>query len=104
MAQQQHGGDQHRGHRDTAPDASEIQSRRPLRPTLASRSNTTVEAMINTKALAAPPTKRSTRNVGIVPLRPIAAVVNELTVSAHSSQRRRDPGSVGIAASKAAIR
>ena len=74
------------------------------RPAAAWRSSTRAEATTSANALATPPMKRSTRNAGVDEANPIAPVVRALTASAATSPVRREPGTNGVAASKAPMR
>lgn len=86
------------------PTPEKCSAEKPLRPTSASRSNSSADAIIRTNALAAPPRKRSTRKDSMSSASPMAAVVTALTVRAPSSHRRCEPGNLGKAASKAPMR
>jgi len=57
-----------------------------------------------TTALVPPPTKRSSRKGAMVAAPPMAAVVAALSRRQPSSQTRREPGSLGQAASRAPSR
>ena len=73
-------------------------------PAALRRSSTSAEAKTSPKALATPPAKRRARKIIVDEARAIAAVVRELTVKASRSQRRREPGRMGVAASSAPAR
>jgi hypothetical protein len=56
---------------------------------------------MSTKALASPPTKRSSRKSVKLCVRPMPPVVIALRASAPISQKRRGPGRIGAAAASA---
>ncbi len=83
------------------PTPAKCRADSPPQPASDRRSSTMVDEKIITKALAAPPMARKTGNAGRICVSPIAAVVSPLAASAPSNHKRRDPASLGIAASKA---
>src|SRR5256885_13822380 len=74
---------------------------RPGRPPRPTRSSTSAEEYTSPKALATPPAKRRRRKAGLQDVTAMEAVVSALTRRATRSQRRREPGRPGMAATSA---
>src|SRR5947209_10490661 len=77
---------------------------RPGRPPRPIRSSTRAEEYTSPKALATQPAKRRRRKAGLEDVTAMAAVVSALTRRATRSQRRREPGRPGMAATSAPAR